>query len=150
MQLNLIGHTIRPLTLAAGLTFSSQIMYADLDQYSAITSVITSHRTEAYIRQMDSNEDKLQRLERKFKLLYESWKTKTAFLSSAKDMVDNEDFKGIVSMGYDAVPFIIDTIKNEPSQLVWALNYIYGAKISNNPNTTVSEACKLWVKRISL
>ncbi len=69
------------------------------------------------------------------------------FLSSAKAIVDNEEFKGIVAMGRVVTPLIIDAIDREPSQLVWALNYIYGAKISNNPNTTIKEACKLWVKR---
>jgi hypothetical protein len=148
MQLNLLGQAIRPLTLAAGIALAGPMMYADLDQYSAITSVITSHRTESYLRQMDSNENKYQRYERRFKLLLQLWKQKTEFLSSAKSIVDNEEFKGIVAMGYDVVPFILDSIEQEPSQLVWALNYIYGVKISNNPNTTVKEACKLWVKRL--
>ena len=51
-------------------------------------------------------------------------------------------------MGYDAVPFIIDAIDKNPSPLVWALNFIYNAKISNNPNTTITQACKLWVKKL--
>ena len=147
MQLNLLGQAIKPLTLAAGIAFASPAMYADLDQYSAITSVITSHRTESYLRQMDSNDDKFQRIDRRYKILYESWRRKTAFVSSAKAIVDNDEFRGIVSMGYDVVPFILDTIEKEPSQLVWALNYIFEKKISNNPNTTIKEACKLWVKR---
>lgn len=147
MQLKLISQTIKPLTLVAGLAVANPMMYADLDQYSAITSVITSHRTESYLRQMDSDNERIQRCERRFRIMYQSWKQKTAFLSSAKSIVENEEFKGIVAMGYDVVPFIINTIEEEPSQLVWALNYIYGAKISNNPNTTVREACKLWVKR---
>lgn len=135
------------MTLAAGLALTGSLLYADLDQYSAITSILTNHRTESYLRQMDSRDEKALRSERRFRIMYEAWRMKTAFLSSAKAIVDNEAFKGIVSMGADAVPFIIDTIDKEPSQLVWALNYIYGVKISNNPNITVKEACKLWVRR---
>ena len=147
MQLKRISQTIRPLTLAAGLTLASSMLYADLDQYSAITSVITSHKTESYLKQMDSSNDRIQRCERRFRILYQSWLNKTAFLSSAKAIVDNDEFKGIVAMGHDVVPFIIDVIDKEPSQLVWALNFIYGVKISNNPNTTIKGACKLWVRR---
>ena len=150
MQLKQLSQTIKPLTLVAGIAFANPVMlYADLDQYSAITSVITNHRTESYLKQMDSENDRLQRCERRFRALYNSWKIKTAFLSSAKCIVDNDEFKGIVAMGQDAVPFILEAIEESPSQLVWALNYIYGAKISNNPNTTIKEACNLWVKRLS-
>lgn len=147
MQLNIIGKTIKPLTIAAGLTVTNPVMYTDLDQYSAITSIVTSHQTDKYIKIADSQEDRFQKIEHRFRILYQSWKQKTMFLSSAKAIVDNEEFKGIVAMGKVVTPLIIDSIDREPSQLVWALNYIYGAKISNNPNTTIKEACKLWVKR---
>lgn len=72
----------------------------------------------------------------------------SAFLSSAKAIIELDDFQSIVAMGSDAVPFIVDAIDKEPSPLVWALNFIFKAKISNNPNTTITEACKLWVKRL--
>lgn len=84
----------------------------------------------------------------RFDVLYSSWKQQTAVLSSAKAMVNQKDFQAIVAMGYDAVPFIVNTIDKEPSPLVWALNFIFNAKISNNPNTTITEACKLWVKKL--
>ena len=63
-------------------------------------------------------------------------------------IVEDEDFKAIVSMGQYAVPFIKDELIRKPSTLVWALNYIYGYKISSNPHLTISEACKLWIKKI--
>lgn len=148
MQLKQLGQAIKPLTLAAGVALSAPVMYADLDQYSAITSIISNHQTESYLRFIDNTEDRYQRIQGRFKILYQTWRDKTAVLSSPKSIIDNEEFKGIVSMGYDAVPFIVDAIAEEPSQLVWALNYIYGAKISNNTNLTISEACKLWVRRI--
>ena len=70
------------------------------------------------------------------------------FSSSASEIISDPAFQGILDMGMAAVPYIVDTIEKEPSTLVWALNKIYGGKISNNPNTTVKEACKLWVKRL--
>lgn len=63
-------------------------------------------------------------------------------------IVNQDDFKGIVSMGYDAVPFILEVIDSKPSTLVWALNVIFNHKISDNPQTTVSKACKLWIKAL--
>ena len=51
-------------------------------------------------------------------------------------------------MGYSAVPFIIEEIEKEPSNLVWALNLIYNQKISKNPNITIKDACKLWIKAL--
>lgn len=148
MQLKQLGQAIKPLTLAAGMALSAPIMYADLDQYSAITSIISNHQTESYLKFVDNPEDRYQRLHGRFNILYQTWRDKTAVLSSPKSIVDNAEFRGIVSMGFDAVPFIIDAIAEEPSQLVWALNFIYGAKISNNKNLTISEACKLWVRKI--
>lgn len=148
MQLNIIGNTITPLTLVAGLTLANTMSYADLDQYSEISTVVTKRQTASYLKIIDNSEDKYQRLQSKFRLLYQTWKEKTAFMSSPKSIVDNPEFQGIVAMGIDAVPFIIEEISAEPTQLVWALNYIYKGKISNNPNLTISDACKLWVKKM--
>lgn len=77
-----------------------------------------------------------------------NWEKKTLFLSSTKAIIENEDFQAIVSMGYSAVPYIIEEIENKPSNLVWALNLIYNRKITNDPNATISDACKLWVKEL--
>lgn len=148
MQLGLIGQTLKPLTVAAGLAAVGSFAYTDIDQYSKITSVLTNHRTANYISQIDNVEDAYQRIKTRFSVLYSSWKEKTAFLSSAKAIIQQEDFQAIVAMGYDAVPFIVDAIDEEPSQLVWALNFIFDAKISNKPNTTITQACKLWVKKL--
>lgn len=52
-------------------------------------------------------------------------------------------------MGKVAVPFIIEEISANPSTLVWALNFIFEKKISNNPKTTIPQACKLWVNQLT-
>lgn len=148
MQLNIIGNSIVPLTLAAGLSAAGPMAYADIDQYSNVTTVLTKYQTDSYLKIIDNSEDRYQRLQAKFRLLYQTWREKTAFMSSPRSIIENPEFQGIVSMGRDAVPFIIEEISAEPSQLVWALNCIYQSKISNNPNLTITDACKLWVKRM--
>ena len=70
----------------------------------------------------------------------------TFFLSSVKDIIEQNDFKAIVNMGTKAVPFILEELEREPSNLVWALNMIYKKKITDKPNVTISDACKLWIK----
>lgn len=149
MQLGLITSTLRPLTLAAGLAMAAPYAYADIDQYSEITSVLTSHRTEKYINLIDNKEDAYQRMKIRFDVLYDSWTQKTAFLSSPKAIIEQKDFQAIIAMGYNVVPFIIHAIDEKPSPLVWALNFIFDTKISNNPNMTIEQACKLWVKKFS-
>ena len=76
------------------------------------------------------------------------WKEKTMFLSSSESIIEDDDFKAIVAMGESAVPYIISEIENTPSTLVWALNCIFNKKITNNPDTTIKEACKLWKKAL--
>lgn len=71
------------------------------------------------------------------------------FLSSAQAIITNPNFQAIVNMGKIAVPYIVDEINNNPSTLVWALNIIFDRKITDRPGTTVEEACKLWVKKLT-
>lgn len=84
-----------------------------------------------------------------FNKLISQWKEETMFLSSAQAIIDNPNFQAIVNMGKTAVPYIVDEIKNEPSTLVWALNIIFGRKITDRPGTTVEEACRLWVRTLT-
>ena len=95
-----------------------------------------------------SEEKTAQSIKVRFALLYDSWKQETAFLSSAKAIIEHEDFQKIIAMGHDAVPFIVNAIDKEPSPLVWALNLIFNVRISNDPNVTISQACRLWVERL--
>lgn len=149
MQLINVRKGLKPLTIAAGLLISNpSLMYADLDQYSNITSVISNQRTSKYIQEVDNKEDLMFTMKRKFYDYFYSWKDQTCFYSSVQDIVEQDDFRAIVEMGHNAVPFILDEITREPSNLVWALNFIYKKKITDRPNITMSEACKLWVKTL--
>jgi hypothetical protein len=81
----------------------------------------------------------------RFNALYKQWQMETAFLSNVNQIIQNSNFKQLVSLGPSAVPYIIDEIKLNPSNLVWSLNLILNKRISKE-NVTVSQACSLWVK----
>jgi len=82
----------------------------------------------------------------KFEEFYKEWNNNTMCLSNPKMIIEDNNFQKILHMGEEAIPLIIEKIKSEPSQLVWALNIITNKKISKKSSTTISEACKLWVK----
>lgn len=149
MQLMSLNKGLKPLTIAAGLLVSSNmLMYADIDQYSDVTSVVTNHRAAEYIREVDNTEGMILIAKRNFNTYFHAWKEQTYFFSSVQDIIEQKDFKAIVAMGRKAVPFILDELEREPSNLVWALNLIYERKITNNPNVTISQACKLWINAL--
>ena len=70
------------------------------------------------------------------------WQRDTRFLSSVTAVTPHPSFRKIVSMGGNAVPYILEEIERKPSNLVWALNAIFHKKIGQD--ATVTEACKLW------
>jgi hypothetical protein len=149
MQLVRISSKLKPLTLAAGLLSSTaSFAYSDLDAFSGILTMTTSNRTSEYIKTVDNSSSNIFYQKFRFQNHLTSWQKKTMFLSSTKAIIENEDFQSIVAMGYSAVPYILESIENKPSTLVWSLNFIFNRKINNNSNTTISEACKLWVKEL--
>lgn len=149
MQLASLKNGFKPLTIAASLLVAEPIfVYADVDQFTDVTTVISSNRTAQYLREVNNVEEDQMIIKRRFDVLYESWLEKTFFLSSVHAIVEQDDFKGIVAMGQKAVPFILNALENEPSNLVWALNLIFKQKISKKPNLTITEACKLWIKAL--
>lgn len=82
----------------------------------------------------------------RFYKLFNSWNDRVLYLSSPVQITNDPDFKEIVEMRYSAIPYIIEELEKEPSYLVWALNQIFGFKISDSPSTTIPEACKAWLK----
>lgn len=149
MQLVHLSNKLRPLTIAVGLlSAATSFAYSDLDSYSGILTVTTNNKISEYIKSVDKSDSGifLQKFRSQNHLI--NWEKKTVFLSSTKSIVENEDFQAIVSMGYSAVPYLIEEIENKPSTLVWALNLIYKRKITNSPDATISDACKLWVKEL--
>lgn len=149
MQLTEFSNSLKPLTLASGLfVASTAFSYSDIDMYNG-KSIITNPKTAEYIEKLDAKENTYLLKKFWFQNHLEAWESKTMFLSSVNAIVDDEDFRAIVSMGMDAVPFITEELTRNPSTLVWALNFIFNKKISEKKNLTISDACKLWIKTLS-
>lgn len=84
----------------------------------------------------------------KFYQAYYSWIENIRYVSSPFEVINEPNFNTIVGLGLSAVPFIAEELQKKPNYLVWALNQIFGFKISDNPDTTIPEACKSWVRYI--
>ena len=147
MQIKKLTATLRPISIA-GFLVGTSLLYSDVDQFSGINTTLSDKHTSEYVRFNDFQRKEVLSSRERFNALYNNWRKNTMFSSSAAAIIGDASFQEIVQMGIAAVPYIIDIIDKEPSTLVWALNMIYGAKISNNPNTTIKAACKSWVKRI--
>jgi hypothetical protein len=74
----------------------------------------------------------------------DNWTNQTKFMSSISSIIQNSNFKNIISLGKPAVPIILNEIRKKPSNLVWALNYIEGFNISKTP-ISITEACQKWI-----
>ena len=149
MQLQDIKKGWKPVTLAVGLMAGVPGgMYAAVDQYSRIDTVLTNHATSKYIAEVNDPSELVINGKLVFDALVFSWRKETRFLSSIKDIIEQRDFQAIVAMGAQAVPFIGQSIETHPSTLVWALNMIFKGKISEKKDLTIEEACKLWVKEL--
>lgn len=150
MQLiNTFTKGLKPLTLAAAsMLVTPSSAYSDIDKFSKVTSVMQKTESSNYLLNIDDSEELYMLNKRKFQCHLEKWQEDTMFTSSISDIVEHKDFLAIVAMGKKAVPFILDEIEYEPSHLVWALNMIYGRKITNRKNATIADACKLWVRTL--
>ncbi|WP_289074916.1 hypothetical protein, partial [uncultured Bacteroides sp.] len=140
---------LKPLTLAAAsLLVTPSSAYSDIDKFSKVTSAMQKTESSNYLLNIDDSEELYMLNKRKFQCHLEKWQEDTMFSSSISDIIEHKDFLAIVAMGKKAVPFILDEIEYEPSHLVWALNMIYGRKITNRKNATIADACKLWVRTL--
>jgi len=138
------------LTVSSALAFSPVVFsYGDFNEMSMVNTITLNPNTHEYL--LDSNENAYMGiiLRNNFETYLSEWKKNTQFYSFSNQIIQDVNFQRIVSMGELAVPLILNEIKNEPSTLIWALNIIYKKKISDKPNMTIEEACKLWVKSLS-
>ncbi len=58
---------------------------------------------------------------------------------------DNENFRKIVSMGEDAVPGILEIIKDHPDPIVHALDLIYPDYMTYNGYVSLEDVCRTWI-----
>ncbi len=149
MQLKDLKQGWKPVSLAVGLMTGVPVeAYSAVDQFSRIDTVLSNHATSRYIAEVNDPSELIMSRKLIFDVLESSWKRETRFFSSIKDIIEQRDFKAIVAMGEQAVPFIGQSIEAQPSLLVWALNMIFNGKISDKKDLTIGEACKLWVKEL--
>lgn len=149
MQLKDLKQGWKPVSLAVGLMTGIPVeAYSAVDQFSRIDTVLSNHATSRYIAEVNDPSELIMSRKLIFDVLESSWKRETRFFSSIKDIIEQRDFKAIVAMGEQAVPFIGQSIEAQPSLLVWALNMIFNGKISDKKDLTIGEACKLWVKEL--
>ena len=80
---------------------------------------------------------------------FNKWQTHTRYFSSPNQIIQDEDFQEIIKLGRPAIPVIAQEIQRHPTYLVWALNLIFGFKISDSTQITIPEACKLWIKYLN-
>lgn len=62
--------------------------------------------------------------EERFTRLSEQWRKDSRFMSSVHQMVLLPSYQCIIGMGWPAVPFILNDLKNNPQHWFWALRAI--------------------------
>jgi hypothetical protein len=144
---SLNNNNLVPLVIAGGIVSSFPFKYDALD-FSKSNMEIVDREVASVMFDADNHYYSDLSIKSIFEEKLKAWKRNTMFLSFAEQIVEDENFKEIVSMGERVVPFILDEISKEPSTLVWALNYIFQKTITNNPNTTIEQACKLWLREM--
>ena len=58
---------------------------------------------------------------------------------------DNADFRRIVAMGEDAVPGILEIIKDHPDPIVHALDLIYPEYMTYTGYVSLEDVCRTWI-----
>ena len=151
MRLNRTHKDWHTVTIMTGVMGGMMSLYSSADHYSNVNTVLNNHEISNYINDVDADKKVEHQIAQHFLFnrLVSQWKEETMFLSSAEAIIGNPNFQAIVNMGKNAVPYIVDEIRNEPSTLVWALNIIFDRKITDRPGTTVEEACRLWVRTLT-
>ncbi len=65
-------------------------------------------------------------IENRFRQLAEQWKSESAHLSSLTEMAMLPSFQQIIGLGPEAVPLILQQLKEDPDYWFWALQAITG------------------------
>lgn len=74
---------------------------------------------------------------------YEYWNKDSNFLSTGN--FDNADFRKIVEMGEDAVPGIVEIIRDHPDPIVHALDLIYPGYMKYDGWVSLKDVCNIWI-----
>jgi len=88
-------------------------------------------------------------LREKFKNLAKKWREETCFLSDPVLIHNNSNYREIIKMGKDVLPFILEDLKETPSFWLEALKEISGENILEKEtgyNGYIKNAISLWLK----
>ena len=80
----------------------------------------------------------------RFRELLQNWRAETIFYSSVDKITSNRNFQKIVEMGVQVVPFVLEEIQYMPSNLVWALYFIFD--FDETSGLGIEDSCKMWVE----
>jgi hypothetical protein len=83
-------------------------------------------------------------VEGRFEALASWWEEDTLVISSTTEVVMHPAYQGIIGLGLQAVPLILERLRREPAQWFWALHHITGYNVAPD-NSTVDEAARAWL-----
>jgi hypothetical protein len=84
--------------------------------------------------------------EGRFHRLAEQWDEESAFMSSVTEMVMLPSYQKIIGMGWAAVPFMLEDLKNEPRHWFAALRAITDINpVSPDDAGNVKKMAEAWV-----
>lgn len=83
----------------------------------------------------------------RFERLAHQWREETALSSFIVDIVLNKNYQSIIGLGWPAVPFILNELKDGPDHWYWALAAITGADpAANAPDGDIEAICDAWLE----
>lgn len=82
----------------------------------------------------------------RFDRLSRQWKQKSAFLSSVNQMAMLPEYQQIIGMGYEVLPYMLESLRKEPDHWFWALNAITGINpIRDTDRGHIQKMAEAWI-----
>jgi hypothetical protein len=90
--------------------------------------------------------DPIKAKEQRFRNLAETWKRETLYLSGVSKKAMHPAYQGIIGLGDDAIPWILEDLKKAPADWFWALTAITGENpIPETSEGNVEKMAEAWV-----
>ena len=106
---------------------------------------IRGHRVGWESEASQSDLDPQAKLRKLFEAFAEEWKSDTWHISSVRKRISHPAYLKIIGMGKDALPFIFDDMRKEPSHWFWALEAITREDLAPNA-TSLTEVHDAWLE----
>jgi hypothetical protein len=112
--------------------------------HSCASALIRKHRGEWESKSSPVDLDHIGELRKLFDGLAEEWKSDTWHISSVRRRISHPAYLKIIGMGKEALPFIFDDMRKEPSHWFWALEAITRENIVPDA-TSLREVHDAWL-----